>query len=232
VTPDLAAFSDWALALLPRLFVYPGGFFLLAALALLRFASVGVGSLSRSAVLRDLAGANTMPLALAWSAAALLPVPGWPLPFAPGPLALALLLALSLLLDITPERGREQALAGGAITLALLVPPLQGMPGIVVWGLAGLSLLAGLSALDAMRPDSLTDQVRAVGWLWLWLSGGPSLLPVEQPWLAPVVLLAAALVPGLVLGVVRGGRGGLGASPAIAWSLALPALLAALLFGR
>ena len=230
MTPDLAAFSDWVLALLPRLFVYPGGLCLLASLALLRLPSSRVHTLSPRAMLRDLAGANTLSLALAWAAVALLPVPGWALPFAPGPYVLALLLALSLLLDIKHERGREQALAGGAVTLALLVPPVDGVPGVFVWLLAGFAVLAGVYALGAVRDDGLAGEARAIGWVWLWLTGGLALLSIEQRWPAPAVLPAAALALGVVLRAARGGRGD-AAAPVIAWTLALLSLLAALLPG-
>ncbi|HET9495786.1 MAG TPA: hypothetical protein VFR15_16295 [Chloroflexia bacterium] len=228
MTPDLAAFSDWTLALLPRLFLYPGGLFLLASLALLRLASGGPGALAPRAVLRDLAGANALSLAVAWAAVGLLPVPGGTLPFAPGPHALAPLLALSLVLDIRAVRGREQALAGGAITLVLLVRAVGSEAGAVVWAAVGLAVLAGVYALGALR-DDLAAQARATGWVWLWLSAGLPYLPDGLAWLALVVLPAAALALGIMLRVARGERGARAASPAIAWSLALPSLLAALL---
>ena len=230
MTPDLAAFSDWVLALLPRLFVYPGGLWLLAALALFRLPSGGVHTLSPRAMLRDLADANTLPLALAWAAVALLPVPGWALPFAPGPYVLAPLLALSLLVDIKHEGGGEQALAGGAITFALLVPPVDGLPGVFVWLLAGVAVLAGVYALAAIRGDGLAGEARAIGWVWLWLTGGLALLSGDQAWLAPVVLPAAAFALGVVLRAARRGRGE-AVAPVIAWTLALLSLLAALLPG-
>jgi hypothetical protein len=229
VTPDLAAFADWTLALLPRLFLYPGGLFLVGALALARAASGGLGALSPRALLHDFAGANTLSLALAWAAIAVVAVPGRPLPFAPGAPVLALLLALSLLLDITGERGREQALAGAAVTLALLVPSVGSEAGLAVWIAAGLAVLAGVYALGPLR-DALGAQARAVGWVWLWLSGGWAYLPTGPAWLALVLLPAGALVVGFVLRAARAGRGAsAAASPVIAWSLALPSLLAALL---
>jgi hypothetical protein len=229
VTPDLAAFSDWTLDLLPRLFLYPGGLFLVGAIALLRAASGGLGAQSPRALLHDFARANTLSLAIAWAAVAMVPAPGWLLPFAPGATVLALLLALSLLLDITGERGREQALAGAAVTLALLVPAVGSGAGLVVWIAAGLAVLAGVYALGALRVD-LAAQARAVGWVWLWLSGGLAYLPTGLAWLALVLLAAGALVVGLVLRAARAGRvASAAALPAIAWSLALPSLLAALL---
>jgi hypothetical protein len=229
VTPDLAAFSDWALALLPRLFLYPGGLFLLASLALLRLASGGAGALAPPAVLRDLAGTNALSLAVAWAAVALLPLPGWTLPFAPGSPVLALLLALSLLLDITEVQSTERAFAGGAVTLALLVPPVEGVPGLVVWSVVGLAVVSAVIALGASSRGTLAGQVRSVGWLWVWLSGGLTLLPGVHGWFMPVALAVSALALGIVLRVARGERGARAASPAIAWSLALPSLLAALL---
>jgi hypothetical protein len=228
VTPDLAAFSDWTLALLPRLFLNPGGLFLVGALALLRAATGGLGALSPRALLHDFAGANTLSLALVWAAIAMVAVPGRPLPFAPGAPVLALLLALSLLLDITGGRGPEQALAGAAVTLALLVPAVESGAGLVVWIAVGLAVLAGVYALSALRAD-LAAQARAVGWVWLWLSGGLAYLPTGPAWLALVLLPAGALVVGLVLRAARAGKIAGAASPVIAWSLALPSLLAALL---
>jgi hypothetical protein len=161
----------------------------------------------------------------------MLPVPGWPLPFSPGPSALAMLLALSLSLDITKTPSTEQALAGGAITLALLVPPVEGVPGLVVWAVVGLAVVSAVIALGASSRDTLWGQARAVAWLWVWLSGGIALLPGVQGWFVPVVLLVGAAVLGIVMRLARGERGERAASPAIAWSLALPSLLVALLLG-
>jgi hypothetical protein len=231
MTPDLAAFSDWTLALLPRLFLYPGGLFLLASLALLLLASGGVRALSPRTLLRDLADANNLPLALAWATVAMLPLPGWTLPFYPGTHALAPLLALSLLLDMKAVRGREQALAGGAVTLALLVPPVEGVPGLVVWAVVGLAVVSAVIALGASNRGTFAGQARSVAWMWVWLSGGLTLLPTGQAWLVPVVLLGGAVALGVVMRLVRGEKGERAASPAIAWSLALPSLLAALLLG-
>ena len=229
MTPDLAAFADWTLALLPRLFLYPGGLFLVGAIALLRAVAGGLGALSPRALLHDFAGANTLSLAIVWAAIAVVPVPGRTLPFAPGAPVLALLFALSLLLDITGERGREQVLAGAAVTLALLVPTVESEAGLAVWVAAGLAVLAGVHAFGALR-DDLAAQARAVGWVWLWLSGGLAYLPTGPAWLSLVLLPAGALVVGLVLRAARAGRGvSAAASPVIAWSLVLLSLLAALL---
>jgi hypothetical protein len=230
VTPDLAAFSDWALTLLPRLFLYPGGLFLLVALMLLRVASGGVGALTPRAALRDFARTDTLSLALVWAAVALLPLPSWSLPFEPEVPALALLLALSLLLDITGNGSREQALAGGAITLAVLVPAVGFAAGALVWAVVGLAVLAGVYALAAAQEGGLAGQARAIGWLWAWLSTGLPFLSFEQRWLALVLLPAAALVVGLALRAARGKRmPGVAAASAIAWFLALLSLLATLL---
>jgi hypothetical protein len=230
MTPDLASFSDWTFALLPRLFLYPGGLFLLASLALLRLASGGVRALSPRALLRDLADANTLSLAVAWAAVALLP--GWTLPFSPGTYALVPLLALSLLLDIKAIRGREQVLAGSAATLALLVPPVEGVPGLVVWAVVGLAVVSAVIALGASSRGTLAGQARSVAWMWVWLSGGLTLLPGVHGWFMPVALAVSALALGIVLRVARGDKGERAASPVIAWSLALPSLLAALLLGQ
>jgi len=100
VTPELASFSDWTLALLPRLFLYPGGLWLLVMLLALRFASGCARSVYPRALFADLSHANLISVSTAWVALALAPFPSSAtLPSPVDSLVLAAIALLSLLLD-------------------------------------------------------------------------------------------------------------------------------------
>ncbi|HYP41368.1 MAG TPA: hypothetical protein VEX13_13495 [Chloroflexia bacterium] len=173
MTP-LVGFSDWTLALLPRLFLYPGGLWMLAALIALLVAMSGRESRRYRSLLHDLTQANLLALATAWAALSLLPLPGTqPLPFPADRLSLAALLALSMLFD-GPSLKREHGIAGTAITLAIIAPMSGGQALLhagATFALAdGLSLLAvaaGLAALVTEGAPSLSGGVRWLGWLGL-----------------------------------------------------------------
>ncbi|HVF98659.1 MAG TPA: hypothetical protein VND68_02365, partial [Chloroflexia bacterium] len=79
----LAGFSDWALALAPRLFLYPGGLAIAAALVLALYTSRrATGTPVVRYAFSLITDANTLSLALAWAALSILPMPGTaPLPF-------------------------------------------------------------------------------------------------------------------------------------------------------
>lgn len=173
MTP-ITSFSEWTLALLPRLFLYPGGLWMLAALISLFVATSGRETRRYRSLLHDLTQANLPALATAWAALALLPLPGTqPLPFPADRLSLAALLALSLLFD-APSTRREHGMAGTAITLAIMAPLAGGQSlldaggGVTIahW-LSLLAVAAGLAALAADGAPSLSGGVRWLGWLGL-----------------------------------------------------------------
>jgi hypothetical protein len=173
MTP-LAGFSDWTLALLPRLFLYPGGLWMLSALIALLVATSGRESRRYRSLLHDLTQANLPALATAWAALSLLPLPGTqPLPFPVDRFSLAALLALSMLFD-APSTRRERGLAGTAITLAIMAPlagrqailNVAGDVTIADW-LSLLAVAAGLAALAADGAPSLSGGLRWLGWLGL-----------------------------------------------------------------
>ncbi|HEY0068598.1 MAG TPA: hypothetical protein VGE04_01370, partial [Chloroflexia bacterium] len=157
----LAGFSDWALALLPRLFLYPGGVAMVAALLLALFTPRQTTGKGRTSLLRETlhlaANANTPALACAWAALSILPLPGLaPLPFPVDRFSLVAIIAVSLLFDLTGAREdrRDELWPGVAIVLALMSPvALQRelMPGGagqgVVSYLAGAAVVAGLVGL-------------------------------------------------------------------------------------
>lgn len=183
MTPELAQFSEWVLALLPRLFIYPGGLWLLVGVALIRLAGDGAKRVGPKAWLDDLMRANLLSLAIAWAGVALLPLPGTSV--LPSPVdrwALATVLAVSLLLDSGMRgagRGR-MAQAGAAITLAIL-GPLAGGDSIVglpadyasraplAFGLAVVAVMVGLVVMVWWGGGGLAGEVRGPGWLALAL---------------------------------------------------------------
>src|SRR5437868_6034119 len=97
----LGPFSDWTLALLPRLFLYPGGLWMLSMLLPLCLLPARRRSRAFLPPASCLLPAGPSPqLAVAWVALALLPLPGAaPLPFPVDRLSLAGLLVTSLALD-------------------------------------------------------------------------------------------------------------------------------------
>jgi hypothetical protein len=177
LTPDLASFSQWTLALLPRLFLYPGGLWLLGALLLLRYTwTMGEG---RRSLRVEVAELDLLPAAAAWGAISLMPLPGAAvLPFPVDRLALTALLAFSLLAGSKRSDGlvRLEAVASGAIMMALMVP--VGMEGsllVLSFGsgwlvvLQVLGAMLGLLALAWMGQQGIAARLRWVGWLLMGL---------------------------------------------------------------
>ncbi len=252
---ELSAFSDWTLALLSRLFIYPGGLWMLIALLWLRLA-VGMSTEYRvpstegrvlpttNSVLGTrysvLVRANLPALAAGWAALALLPLPGVALlPVPCDRFSLAALIVVSLALDSRDreEWGWTETSLSVAITLAAMTPVAGGKglfirePGI---GLADwLSASAVVAGLVGLLPGAARDLSGAVRWL-AWLGLGIAPLWGIQPavllgvyWVSLVYLVAVAILAGLGLAARR--RGGTGTISLIAWSLALASLVAALL---
>lgn len=154
----LAGFSDWALALLPRLFLYPGGLAIAAALVLALFTSrPSDGTSVVRQALSLIANANILPLALAWAMLSVLPVPGTaPLPFPVDRFSIVAIVAASLLFDLiaSKERQQDELWPSLAILLALMSPLawqgglMQGNGDEGVSGyLAGAATLIGLAGL-------------------------------------------------------------------------------------
>lgn len=177
MTPELAAFSDWALALLPRLFLYPGGLWMLGGLLVMRYVP-RLSAYRPTSMLHELAKANLPALATAWAALSLLPMPAAaPLPTPVDGLTLAALLALSMILDINNgEVDRQQALVGVGVTLALSTPAVMSrslLAQSIEWSVPmALSILAvgvGLVALNRTGGRSLSGDVRLLTWLCVGL---------------------------------------------------------------
>ncbi|MEO8286726.1 MAG: hypothetical protein ABI670_09855 [Chloroflexota bacterium] len=240
MTPELAAFSDWTLALLPRLFLYPGGLWLLAALLLFRSASGGLPAVQPSRLLHDLARVNLLSAALAWTAIALLPFPGIPpLPYPVDRFVPLALLALSFLLDI--KGGKASPLQGvvtAIVTLAVLIPSIESRTlfgtsahptiAVVASSLAvGIALVALLQAGEGQQ--SISGGVRWLSWLCLGLLPLWQFIAVEGAWLPSLtVVVALLLLCGLSRLLPDGGRAAVWAASS-ALFLALLGLLPALL---
>lgn len=199
----LAGFSDWALALLPRLFLYPGGLAMAAALALALFTSGPVAgtSVARHA-LRLVANTSILPLALAWAALAILPVPGMaPLPFPVDHFSIVAIVAASLLFDLiaSKERDQDELWPSLAILLALMSPlawqvglmPGDGGEGVSGY-LAGAATLVGLVGLFGSTRYGWGAAAR---WLAWWAALALGTLPAGA-W--GLVTLPATLVLGWV----------------------------------
>ncbi|MEO6457389.1 MAG: hypothetical protein ABIO92_03810 [Chloroflexia bacterium] len=254
---DLAGFSEWTLALLPRLFLYPGGLWLLAVLVGLRFIVAGRRAASPHALQPDLLRADLPSMATAWVAVALLPLPGEnSLPFPTDRLALVGLLAISLAFDrlrelrITtepPRRQEHQETAKSFIVLnyerfveiailTAVIVPIAGLSTLLDanGGLSGwLSLLAvllGMITLARQAANDLTLAVRLVG--WLGLAAAPILAYnwslVTGHW-SLAVYTALIIAVGIAGRRVAASRIKLDWSMVAVWSLASLSLLAALL---
>ena len=235
MNPDLAQFSEWVLALLPRLFLYPGGLWLLVMLLILRV------SLSGTAGVRTLPYALASPrqnaaTAAAWVALALMPFPAVaPLPFPADTFALAALLVLSFALS--SPLARREASVSVALTLAVCAP-LAGRAGLLATsGEAGLStwlsmaaVLVGLLALALQGLLALSSDVR---WLaWLGLGAQPLWTLTRAPvqgiyWVTLVYLLAIGAAS--ILSRRPALKSNAGRIIAIVWALAGMSLLSALL---
>lgn len=198
----LAGFSDWALALLPRLFLYPGGLAIAAALALALFTSRSSAgtSLVRHA-LSLVAKAHILPLALAWAMLSILPVPGTaPLPFPVDRFSIVAMVAASLLFDliVSEERHQDELWPSLAILLALMSPLawqgglMQGSGGEGVSSyLAGAATLVGLVGLFGSTRCGWSAAARWLAWWGAALALGT--LPAGA-W--GLVTLPAAMVLG------------------------------------
>jgi hypothetical protein len=245
MTSDLASFSDWTLALLPRLLLYPGGLWMLAGLLTVRAFWGGRDAVRPDAFLLLLSRSNLLSTALAWAVLALSAFPGASLlPLPVDRLALAGLCALSFILDVkAPTRSQVMACAG--ITLALIVP-VVGDDGLlstytgplIALSLSILAVLGGTAILLVVEPEQnrLAADVRLFAWLGLVLSPLWPHLPLGLAPLSGVVAsLIVFLVASLLSLAVKRGREASSLpwpiAPALAtqWLLALVALLVALL---
>jgi hypothetical protein len=184
MTPELAQFSDWVLALLPRLFIYPGGLWMLAGVLLVRLAGSGATAIRPGPWLEDLLRTGLPSLALAWVAIALLPLPG--ASTLPSPVdiwVLAALLAVSLLLDVglRNPQGLVIKQTGEAITLAVLAPLAAGDLPITIptdylnheplaFGLTVAAVVLGVVVILWLGCSGLAGQVCCLAWLALALA--------------------------------------------------------------
>jgi hypothetical protein len=227
---SLAGFSDWALALIPRLFLYPGGLAIAAALALALFTSRRApGTSVPRHALSLVANANILSLALAWAALSILPIPGMaPLPFPVDCFALVAVVAASLLFDLlaAKEDHRDEIWPNLSIVLALMSPVTWQdglMPDVRDQGissyLAGAAVLAGLVGLFGGMRYGWSSAAR---WLAWW--GAAFALGVLPAGAWGLATLPAALVLGWV--ARRLGWGGY--ATLLAYLLGLAALATAL----
>ncbi|MFL5734430.1 MAG: hypothetical protein ACJ78Q_14690 [Chloroflexia bacterium] len=243
----LTAFSDWTLALLPRLLLYPGGLWALFMLLPL-YLLTGVGGRGSGVWgwWSVFSGRSRLSVGVAWAGLALLPLPGAAaLPFPVDRLSLVGLLVTSLALEWhsgVALRGTHLAPAISANVAVVLAAaaPLAGGRGLLqpasAYGSVGwLSACAVAAGLVALLGGYARDPAAAVRWLaWfglalapLWASSG--LRAVELPW----VWVGVAYLVGIM------GLAGLGATgylrrrpwlPVITcWGLAALSVLAALL---
>lgn len=244
---DLSHFSEWALALLPRLFLYPGALFALAAWVMLRLAVDGVTGINPRTLILSMTRLN-LPAALAWVAVALLPLPAAaPLSFPAGTFVIAGLLLTSLVTGWSGLTGEREyvpaaalsaniALAAAVIAPAaagstLLRPTVEGTGGqITQW----LALAAGMAGLCVLAPGAAREFSSGLRWLaWLGLLAYPlfgqgfipALLALCLAYLAGIAIAGfyarmRALSPSEVAGADR-------AAASICWGLAALALLLA-----
>ncbi len=203
---DLAGFSEWTLALLPRLFLYPGGLWLLAVILGLRFSVKGKGLMSPGALLSDFLRADLPALATAWAAVALLPVHGTTLlTFPTDRLALAGLLAVSFAFDFDRYSGSKADVITPRIRftelaiLTAVVVPVAGQTTLLDTneGLSGwislLAVLLGIAALAPQAANSLSLAMRLIGWLGLAAAPLWALPRLEDPWRVAVAYTILAL---------------------------------------
>lgn len=235
---DLAGFSEWTLALLPRLFLYPGGLWLLVIIAGLRFAIAERQAASLHALLSDLLGAILPSLATAWAAVALLPLPGTAsLTFPTDRFALVGLLAVSLAFESgVMDQGlrvRNNRLIELAILIAVLAP-LAGQTSLLDTGseISGwISLIAvflGVALLCHQAAINLSLAARLVGWLGLASTPLWTLPRLENP-VRVVLVYMILMLTAAIMGRLAAGRIKAEWSMGAVWSLAALSLLAALL---
>ena len=234
---DLAGFSEWTLALLPRLFLYPGCLWLLAMIAGPRFVADRQATSPRAWQSNILQG-NLPSLATAWAAVALLPLPGAAsLPFPIDKLALTGLLAVSLAFG-SGVKGqgfgvRNNRLIELAILIAV-VAPIAGQTTLIDMssGIPGwISLTAvflGVALLSHQAASSLSLAARLVGWLGLASTPLWTLPRLENPLRVALVYMILMLTAAIV-GRLAADRVKADWSMGVVWSLAALSLLAALL---
>ena len=237
----LQSFSDWVLSALPRLFLYPGGLWLVAALLALRVASLGsLRSLRPITLARDFLSTQPLALALGWVGVALLPLPGGAsaLAFPADRLVLAALPLVSLAFD-RESLGRSWW-PSLAVTLALLAPVAVVESGLMGSGarwsplvvLVMLAVATGALALWRDATHNLAGGARLLAWLGL---GAMPLLGWPQPlfpgiaWASFVYALLVLVAAMLARFITRRVRPE--ALTVLAWALAGASLLFALLEG-
>lgn len=208
----LAGFSDWVLALLPRLFLVPGGVCLLIAIGLHYLAA---GNLRRTALrtlLRAFLKENTLALATAWVAVALIPFAGIaPLLFPVDTFALLALPIASLAFDQFGSSERNPLEIGGVLVItisimALVLPERHLLITVsegstTIWP-ALVIIAAGLVVLAASAANSVSGAMRWLALGSLGLTIGSSLDPVLG-----AGLLALVFAAGLVLVRLGWGKG-------------------------
>ncbi len=236
----LEGFSDWVLALLPRLFLYPGGAWLLAALLGLRLVSGGLSAIKLHALALDLLNAPLAALSTAWVAVSLGPLPGGsPLAAPVDTLALVALVLVSLSL----ESGRKEIyrMDEGLVSLAMALGvlgsgvPVHLLPGYAPEGSISswLAMLCVAAGLVASVPVGGRDLARGVRWLaWMGLGFVPVLkgwadLPITGIyWTSLVYVVAIAIFAFAYKGLAHYKYIGDWEVKALTWCFALLALLA------
>lgn len=244
MTPELAAFSDWVLVLLPRFLIYPGALWMVAGVAFFRVAGGGIETLRLRRLLHDVAGLDVAAAAVAWAALATMPMPGaTSLPAPVDRWVTAAMLALSLVLSLREAQGVriKNALAGTGLTLALLAP-LAGGNGLLLgyaaledgWAarLGFFAVVLGIIILREPGTTGIDGDIRHLAWLALALAPLWPYFPDNWP-LATVAVFAVAYLSGRISKLLTTRYSLLTAHyPAIQWLLVGAALLAGLLHPR
>jgi hypothetical protein len=244
---DLAGFSEWTLALLPRLFLYPGGLWLLAVVVAFRSLAGGRHRISLGALSADFLRTDLFDLAIAWAAVALLPIGGALLPFPTDRLAIAGLLSISLAFDSRFFTAQAQRFIRGQgpgtrywrlgtelAILAAVVALIAGQrtlldvnSGFSAW-ISLVAVLVGVASLASRAAGDFPLAARLVGWLGLASTPLWTLSRLQDPIrvvIAFTILVLAACIAGRVLVArIRAGW-----STAVVCTLAALSLLTALL---
>lgn len=238
----LQGFSDWVLALLPRLFLYPGGLGLVAAFVVFRLAQGGLVSLKPEALAQDLDKAPLLSLAVAWTTLSLISLPGAsPLAAPVDTLVLVALVLISFSLDKEATFEREGWISA-AMALAVLVSTIRGhtltgyVPASGVSSLLAIFCIAiGVVRLSGTAQTSPAAVMRWIVWVGL---GFGSLLSSTNPPGVPGILWTMAMYAIAFLVLNRASRLAFAATRGkrttdaftiAVWSLAALALVAALL---